>query len=335
MKKFNIFIAAFILGVTLFTAPVFAAWEINLAKPPVYTNDPTFNLSFTTLTTDKSTVQVDMYQNGSLRDSTTVGGTTYGDSGFFPVNLPSDGTYKFYLIGNDGSGDKTTATYQTVLDTVPPETPEYNGQTRSGSQFTVSFTAASDGDTDEVAIYTSTSSTFTANDASRVGRVDVNPGETETFTYNAGSSQERFFAIQAFDRADNFSGLEGDEEVEVTQGTVTQPGGTATGTTDGDITTATAPTGTTATTGTGEEGEVEGVTTGEEEQTTSGDEAAEEAEEAALPQDESEDVLGAETDEDQGINAWQWILYGVLAAAVVYLIANRDLVADYIRKVRS
>lgn len=198
-----------------------------------------FNVVVSAFTTDKSdVVSVTLKQNGTLLNTFSEDATTYGKSWTQAVNVPSDGTYTFLAKANDGSSDSVTV----KVDSTAPASPTYGGKVRSGNKYTVTFTAPSSSDVTTVKIFSSKSSSFTADSSTQVGEVAVAPGQTRTFSYNAPDSIERYNAVQAFDSAGNGSALVGDPQVTASSAAQAQTDGSAaatTGTNDGSAETAT------------------------------------------------------------------------------------------------
>jgi hypothetical protein len=293
------FLLSTLAGLILLAAPAAAEhapahfWQVDMSQPAALINQRTFNVEFTTLSTDKDDdMLVQLYRDGSVIGSQTTT-KDYGDSGDFGVTVPADGTYQFHLRAANGSEIKTTPAANVTVDTAAPGAPAYSGKTRSGNTYTLTFTAPDDGDTAEIRIYSSTSRSFTADAGSQVGAVAVAPGETRTFSYTAPDDRERFHALQAFDSAGNFSALVGDPNTTATQGTPA-----ATGAASGSA--AGAAAGETA-------GEVAG-----------GDTAAAD-QQAAQPEGQ---VLGERVSEFAG-NNWPYLLLVAAAALAAYYLLYR------------
>lgn len=216
MKK----LIALLSLVLVFTfAPLVSAagfWQIDMSTPAAIQRSRSFNVQFTTLSTDAGdTVDVQLFQNEvSVAAQTTI--KPYGDSGAFAVTVPSDGTYEYYLRANNDGEVKTTTKKTVTVDATVPSTPLYGTKTRNGNTYTITFTVPSDSDIQQVLVYSSTSTSFTANTNTFVGSVNVTPGQTASFTYTAPDSTERFHAVQAADSAGNSSALAGDPNVVVT-----------------------------------------------------------------------------------------------------------------------
>ena len=204
------------VAVSLGTAQA-AYLKVDIAAPDGAINRKTFNVEFTTLSTDADdNMDVKLYQNGSVIKSATTT-KDYGDSGAFSVTVPADGAYEYYFTANSGSDTAVSSTKSVNVDTAATATPSYGGVTRNGNTYTITFTAPADGDVDQVRIYSSPSTSFTADESTQVKVVDVVPGQTYTVSYTAPDDRQRYHVIQAFDTAGNGSTLIGDANVNATQ----------------------------------------------------------------------------------------------------------------------
>lgn len=233
MKRLTALTVSLLLLVAIVT-PVSAGhyWKVKMSTPASIINSRSFNVEYTTLSVEENDdIAIEALQNGvSMGTKTTT--RPFGDSGAFAVTVPADGTYQYYMKATSSiDGTQTTETKTVTIDTVVPAAPSYGGVVRNGNQYTLTFTAPSDGDASEVRIYSSTSPNFVANATTQVGVVPITPGETKTFTYTATSDAQRYHAIQIFDAAGNFSDFRNDANVVVTQG---QPAGTTATTTGGN-----------------------------------------------------------------------------------------------------
>jgi hypothetical protein len=214
------------LGISLFSsASVLAAhyWQVDISTPGPVINSRSFNIQFTTLSVEADDqIKIEAFQGEDLIGTTTTV-KPYGDSGAFAVTVPADGVYSYHLRAtlDDGEGTevKTTETKFVTVDATAPGAPVYQGKIRNGGNtYTVTFKAPADADVQLVRIFSSTKTTFTADNNTQVGIVSVSPGQTVNFTYTASDSSERFHAVQAFDTAGNGSALTGDPHVVVRSG---------------------------------------------------------------------------------------------------------------------
>jgi hypothetical protein len=233
MKRF--FAAVLLAAVVALAHPVYAGhfWQVTISTPKTVLNSRNFNIEYTTLSVESGdTFAVELFQNG-VSAGTKNTTEAHGDSGAFNVTVPADGNYEYKVVArNNGEEveEKSAGPVNVTVDTVAPGAPVYQGAVRDGNSYAVTFTAPADGDVVRVVIYSSSSTTFTADSTTQVGSVLVSPGETKVFVYTAGDSARRFHALQAFDGAGNFSSLVGDSNVTVTQGTLGSGGGSGAGT---------------------------------------------------------------------------------------------------------
>ena len=195
-------------------------WDLRVSQPDSPTNEGVIVISFTTLSTDQDD---ELAVSGSVRNQDTdeeaslgTQNVGAGDSGDFEFTVEHDGSYRFTLTALNGAESQQDSV-DVVVNTVPPQAPDYQGQERNGNDFTIAFATADDDQTRGVRIYSSTASSFTADESTLVGIVSINDGESGEFTYNAPNDTPRFFAMQSFDSAGNVSELVGDEEAIVVQ----------------------------------------------------------------------------------------------------------------------
>lgn len=190
-------------------------WASTISTPASVQNKRSFNIEFTTLSTNASdTFNVELFQNGSsIGSQTTSAGN--GDSGAFLVTVPADGVYTYYTTTtNIGVGEpKNSATKQVKVDATAPASPIYQGKVRSGNMYAITFTAPATADVTEVRVFSAPTTTFTANAATQVSSVAVTPGQQVTINYSASDDRERFHAVQAFDSVGNGSATVGDPNV--------------------------------------------------------------------------------------------------------------------------
>ncbi len=234
MNRFKIAVAAFVSTLALslgLVASAATAWHLDISTPNSVQTSHTFNVQYTVLATDNANFTVQLLQNevpvGSPQNTNTDPNGLNGNSGTFAVNVPSDGSYKYQVQAtcSCGGASQTTAPKTVNVDATAPAAPTYNGKTRSGNAYTISFKAPADADVQTVKIFASTSSSFTANSATQIGTVNVSPSQVVSFGYNAPDGTPRFVAVQAFDGAGNGSNAVGDPNiVVVTQATSTTTG---------------------------------------------------------------------------------------------------------------
>ncbi len=290
--------------------------KVDIAAPDQEINLKTFNIEYIALSTDADDdINVKLYQNGSVIKSATTT-KPYGDSGAFSVTVPADGTYEYYFTATTATDTASSAKRNVVVDTVPAPTPEYGGVTRDGNTYTVTFTAPANSDVVQIRVYSSASSTFTADESTQVKVVTVEPGQTYTISYTATDDRQRYHVIQAFDAAGNGTTLTGDANVEATQ---------ALGLGERDRTALVAAAAIAATTG------VAGVETGGQVQ-AEGDSNDINTNAADLLSDGSEQAQETASQASDSWIAWTIIIV-VIVATLAY--ANRARLAAAYNRIRS
>lgn len=291
-------------------------WDIDVSTPRAATNKDSVQLDFTALSTDSDdNIAIDLFRNDTHVDDATAGN---GDSGRLRTDLPSDGTYTLRVEAASSAGEEDDRTIERTVtrDTVAPAEPDYLGSERSGDEYTVEF-AAGDNDTSRLHVFSSTSTSFTAEEDTLEGFVEAT-GDSQQLTYTAPSSEERFNAVVAVDAAGNTSGAVGDPDtdVDIIEDDLPLPG-TATGG------------GTAGTAGAfGGDGTVAGATdedgeAGEEDgEVLAAEEDGEADEEAASEDGEDEGEVMSE-DTEVGLFSLWWVLALLLIVGLGYFIYAR------------
>lgn len=295
-------------------------WDIDVSTPRAATNKDSVQLDFTALSTDSGDdISIDLFRNDTHVDEATAGN---GDSGRLRADLPSDGTYTLRVEAvssagdSEGEGDGRTIERTITRDTVAPADPDYFGSERNGNQYTVEF-AAGDNDTSRLYVFSSTSTSFTAEEDTFEGSVEAT-GDSQQLTYTTPNGEERFNTVVAIDEAGNTSGAVGDPDTDVDiieddlllPGTATGGGTAGAAGTFGDGGTIAA-----ATDEDGEAGEEDGeVLAAEEDGEADGEAASEDGE------DEGE-VMSEDT--EAGLFSLWWLLALLLIAGLGYFIYAR------------
>jgi hypothetical protein len=237
MKRLTLTIASLLSLVTLSLgglASAASSWYLNPIKPASEVNTRSFNIQYSVLSTQADVFTVTLTNTGpaafdqSQQTNVDPHGVN-GNSGSFALTNVPDGHYTFTVTATrNGSADTAQSRSATVdVDATAPAAPTYNGKTRNGNTYSVSFTAPSTSDVKYIKVFASTSTTFIANNTTQVGEVAVNPGDPVTFNYLAPDGTARYFAVQAFDSAGNGSTLTGDPNIVVTTTFVGGQGGGA------------------------------------------------------------------------------------------------------------
>ena len=270
MRKFLISLAAALFltlgvsGAAFAGTKTYPDWTASISTLQSPINTQKFNIQYSVISLVPATFTVDLYvsiDNGATygttpcetQDTNYDPNNVYGGSGTLPACITSDGSYTFKVVITK-DGDITDTFHplytSTVVNSVAPNPPTYNGKTISGDTYTLNFVAPTTSDVGYVNIYASTSTTYQTDSSTLVGKVNVTPGQSYSFAYTAPNSTTRYFSLQAFDTAGNGSTLVGDPGVIITpvittssiQNTST-PGSTSSGQVLGSTTSATSSTG--------------------------------------------------------------------------------------------
>jgi hypothetical protein len=210
MKRFiaSIFTALVLL---LQTGAAYAQtfWNVQMSSPASPTTSKTFNLQFTTLSTDESNqISVEAFQNDISLGSQTV---TAGGSGSFATTVAADGNFTYYLKAKNLTTNETknTTPVAVVVDsTAPTLTGGQSGATvtRNGNNYTLQFTVPS-GDATKVQIYAATQPQVSTDTAQLLATLDVKSGQVVAYNFAAPDATTRYFALRYLDGAGNTSPL--------------------------------------------------------------------------------------------------------------------------------
>jgi hypothetical protein len=133
--------------------------------------------------------------------------------------MPNDGTYLFYAEAYAGSDTSTTATVSVDYNTSGPGTPtNYSKEKPSACTYKIKFKTADDsGNTTKVRIYRSENTTFDLNAGSLIATVNIGSNtEGEHTDTIPVCDKTYYYALRAFDSAENGSGVVGDSEIRTT-----------------------------------------------------------------------------------------------------------------------
>lgn len=146
-----------------------------------------------------------------------------GDNGTCQVDgsvMNDQGVYEFYVTAVSGADSKDSAHVQVNYDTNGPGTPGgYSKEHPSICRWVIHFhTAADNGVTQRVEIYSSDQTTFNTDSGTRVGTVMIGSDQDGSFTHDRASDCDRtwYYVIRAFDSVGNQSDYVGDSVVNVT-----------------------------------------------------------------------------------------------------------------------
>lgn len=222
---FNILFLAVIF--TVFAGAVYAAnLSIRIEQPKSPTNDNSFKINFVTLDTESRAVTVKCFKKGPsdadfVQFGSDIALPAGGNSGDCIVDssvMNSLGTYQFYTTAQVNSDNATSPTVTVSYKNEAPGTPYNFSKERVGTcEYKIKFkTAADNGRTHKVEIYMSSFTSFSADSGTKVGEVGIGSDQEGSFTTSAPDCNKTFyFAIRAFDDAENGSGVVGDSSTTV------------------------------------------------------------------------------------------------------------------------
>jgi hypothetical protein len=271
MKKVLLTIAL-MFGFLAFAGQTFAAVpsltaKIEQPKSPTRINN--LKIAVVTLDREGRDITVECYKTGTGTPFSTLAVTPGGNSVHCETNssiMPSDGTYGFYAIAYAGSDTSTTSTVSVDYNTSGPGTPtNYSKEKPTSCTYKIKFKTADDsGNTTKVRIYRSENTTFDLNAGSLIATINIGSNtEGEHTDTIPVCDKTYYYALRAFDSAENASGVIGDSEIKTTTtgtGTSGSVAGTSSGAAGGAVAAGTAGNilGQESSTGTSTSGEVMG-----------------------------------------------------------------------------
>ena len=205
---------------------------IALESPASPNNQSKFDLAFTALDMLNRPMVVKCFKINPDNSEVQLGGNINlkagGNSGNCSLEsspLSESGkNYRFYAVasseGDTYKSEVVSVDYNTDLPGVPTD---YSKEKEGGCRFKLSFRASNDGKTKVIRIYRSEQNKFNADSHTQIGEVGIDPGQWGSFTdVNVPDCNKTYYyAIRAFDGANNGSGLVGDSNTIVTTVTST------------------------------------------------------------------------------------------------------------------
>lgn len=236
----------------VFASQVFAAipnLSARIEQPKSPTNINELDITVVTLDRQGRAITVKCFKKapsdaGYVQFGSDIAVTPGGNSVHCETNstiLPTNGTYLFFAEAYAQSDVATTTTVSVDYNTSGPGTPTNYSKSRTDCTYTIHFRSADDaGKTVKVNIYRSDSTAFNLDSGTLVGTVNIGSNTDADFANTVPDcSKTYYYAIRAFDSADNGSGVVGDSEVHTTTTTTTTTG-TSAGVTQGAVAAGTA-----------------------------------------------------------------------------------------------
>lgn len=228
MKKIIFVLSVLIFSAFVFTRPALAAFKIAVSAPPEYTNREDLRIYYTYLETDGKTAKVNLYVQKEGKDwRQTKDKDKTAVSGYFQLEgsdfYNGDGKYHFYAKAWVEGVEYVSSTVTTTFDrSAPGQVTDYSKAKKDELNYEIRWRNPSDSDYQRVHIYRSREKSFTADTGTKVGEAFGAPGEYMKLENGSleDKNAEYFYAIIAFDRAGNHSGIVTDAPGEVVPGEV-------------------------------------------------------------------------------------------------------------------
>jgi hypothetical protein len=221
-------ILGLVLGLAVLVTPAYAMVPVvHITQLPEYTTTNGFKLSYSALSDNPAAIsaQFSVQKDGGIWNS--FGAALPGANGQIQVTdvqMPSDANYCFKVVIS-GDEDQTCTTYDSAA---PGNVANYSKGQVSPSTMRIYWTNPSISDFDVVYIYRGEQPDFTADEAHKVTGIGGTPGADMTYD-DSGldlANKTYYYALRAFDKAGNGSGLIGDNQVTTVLGAQTTPAGT-------------------------------------------------------------------------------------------------------------
>ena len=238
-KGIMIALAMFVTFMALSSQSVYADLSVEVEEPESPNNQDSIALNFVTLDTDGGAVTVKCYvkKPGEVAFSqfgsdivTTAGGNT----GFCPATsgvLATEGIYEFYVTASASGLFETSSTVSVAHDSKGPGKPHDLDKDRNGScKYDISFKTDDDGgETVRVEVYRSDDKEFQANSSTRIKDIAVGSDTKVEFTNDRPTcGKTYYYAVIAFDAADNRSSVLSEKVTKEKTITVESDSGSAT-----------------------------------------------------------------------------------------------------------
>ena len=150
-------------------------------------------------------------------DSLTV--TASGDSENCEFSgYTGEGSYEFYATATTGGENDTSPNVSAIIDATKPSKPINYSKSKTGTcSYQLNFKIPNDGQSTQIEIYRSESTSFTADGATFVDRFNVSQGEVIGYNNTkSGCSGEVYYAVRTVDTNGNRSDFTADQIVNVT-----------------------------------------------------------------------------------------------------------------------
>lgn len=216
MRKINLgLVIGFILAIFIVN-PLYAVTpKIVITDLPEYIRINDFKLSYSALTSDPSSIQVQFYYQVDGGGYSAFGSVLSGASGQVQVASGQVGqSEKKYCFKAEIIGETFSNETCTIFDQNSPDAPSgYSKEKVTPNVYRLKWRNPNNDDFSRVFIYRSDVSGFTADGSTKVGELVGTKDEEASWDNNVDPDKEYFYALRAIDKAGNASGLVGDQGV--------------------------------------------------------------------------------------------------------------------------
>lgn len=224
MQKINKIISSILLSIlALF---VFAgsalAFEpkISITKLPGDMNNSDVKISYSALTSDPASIQVQFSIQKGGDPFTNFGPVLTGASGQVDLNGQMGESGKVYTVKAIIIGTEASDTTSTSFDQTNPSAPtEYSKERTSSTSYKISWKNSDSSDFSKTYVYRSKEANFTADNAHKIVEVGGGPSDTQTWNDSGLEADVNYYyALRTVDKAKNSSSLVYDGESVVVPG---------------------------------------------------------------------------------------------------------------------
>lgn len=201
---------------------------VRLEQPKTPTNDQDFPITFVVLDTvgnrNINVVCEKQYESEAVSQfySTTI--SANGNTGSCLLNssiVDKKGNYQI-TVRATAETDSSSETVSFSYNSDAPETPrDYSKNKIDNCKYEIKFKTADDGGkTTKVEIYRSDTTSFKANDDSRITEIGMSSNTEKSYQDTAPECNKTYYyAVRAFSNSGNGSGLAGDKEIKIIEET--------------------------------------------------------------------------------------------------------------------
>lgn len=197
---------------------------VSITELPEYTRKDTFNISYSALADDPSSISAQFYYKKDGGIYSAFGSAQTGSSGKIQVTSSqiNEQTKYFFKVevtsSNGSAGDETSVTFD---NSDPDPVSGYSKQKVAPGYYKLTWRNPNNSDFSRVFIYRSENTEFTADGNTKIAERGGAPDQEMSFEdIGLDTGKDYYYALRAIDDAGNPSGIVADPEVSAQPGAV-------------------------------------------------------------------------------------------------------------------